>query len=118
MANDWRDGLGLAFIERVEDLLERTMRRRMDDALNVVKEIDFYDDETIDGARRLETPKDFMYGTKEEILAKVLSNRDCYEGGLFIALKDLLTVLERLGEIVIPTTEQQRKEQDNGTDNE
>jgi hypothetical protein len=116
MANkDWRAGLGLPFIQKVEDLLERTMRRRMDDALNVVKEIDFYDDETIDGARRLETPKDFMYGTKEEILAKVLSNHGCYEGGLFIELRDLLKVLERLGEIVIPTTEQQRKEQDDGT---
>lgn len=94
MANDWRDGLGLAFIERVEDLLERTMRRRMEDALSVLAECDFY-------AHGMGGKMDDPVG----IIRQALEG-DEWAGSFSIELKDVLKVLERLGEIVIPTTEQ------------
>jgi hypothetical protein len=88
---DWRDGLGL---------LERTTQRRMEDALSVLAECDFY-------AHGMGCKVDDPIG----IIRQALEG-DEWAGSFAIELKDVLKVLERLGEIIMPTTEQK---EDNGT---
>jgi hypothetical protein len=122
---NWKDGLGLEFVQKVEDLLERTMRRRMDEALNVLSSCLFHygpsDDPADDEATAIH-PINCQWTHKgaipdvEENLDQVRATLENPEESkdTYIRLADVLKVLERLGEIVIPTTN--RKEDEHGND--
>ena len=108
---DWRENLGVDAVHAVEQLLERTMRRRMADALSELAKCQFFDDDI----ELLPVNADWVDGDnhpiEKENLQSIQSLLDnpVDDGSLhlearhyYVSLKDVLKVLERLGEVILP----------------
>lgn len=104
--SDWREGLGLEFIQKVEELLERTVQRRMEAALTELAKCQQMLRD--DGIWLLDRKNNLHRLT--ELVKDPDRNRPY--SGIVIYLKDAIKVLQELGDIELPN-----KKEDNATDN-